>query len=218
MEIINCSFDYDNSSIKITDSNNKIFRFELERQKSKASHLENLLVTVKFKPIPNDNYKELCSQVNIKPINIKNELIELKKYGVILSKNIYNDIAKEIEENYLDIKISYLESFSNELIEVKMLDIFIMFCKYIKDNNIKKRINGKGEQFYSIPVSEFWEHIKESDYKDIDITKIRNELRDEGYTICNKGRNDNTIIDDNLKKPIKVISFKAVEVDKINDN
>lgn len=206
-----CEFDKTSSSIKIIDtkSEEEILKFELKRNKSKSSNFEKLFVDVKL----GNDY--LCSDAEISPECIKDGILQLKKYGVVLDRPMFNEVGKEIENNYINIKLNRIDGFSNELTETKISEIFKMICKYIEDYEIKK-YSKNNQECYNIPVNKFAEYIKESDYKDMDMTQIRNGLRDTGYTICNSGRNDRTVMDEETKRAVKVISFLASKVEEVN--
>ncbi|MPM20319.1 hypothetical protein SDC9_66748 [bioreactor metagenome] len=208
MNVDNCRFNEQNSAIELYDNDNQILlTFELKRLKSTAGY-ERLSVIVK------ESKGDRLGQDTINPTSIMEGLLGLKQYGVVLSRKVYADISKRIEENYLTIP-SITKDLPSELTDAKLEEIFSMFCEYIKDSGAEPATI-KGSSVYNIPVPEFTDYLKDSDYRDIDSTKIRNGLRDKKYTHCNPGRNDNTVVDADAKKAVKVISFKADMVDKVN--
>lgn len=217
MKVIGCEFNSDTKCIDVYEYEKEkkgdkvnLFIFSLRREKSKSTGLEQLVIDVTNVM---DN-TEICSNVIIKPHEISEGLLELKKYGFIIPRSGYKEISNEIEENYLNIKIDLKDSMSSELTKEKVKEIFEMFCEYIKSFDIKDSTNKKKERAINIPVNDFSKYLKDSAFSDFDTTKIRNGLRDEGYTFCNASRNDNTVIvgEGEEKKAIKVISFKFDEV------
>lgn len=157
------------------------FKFEIERQKSKVSHKE-LLVLRAYRANTN------CSSIATDMGKIGNNIMELKNYGVVLQRNLFNDIIKAIEKEYSNFMIHEVDnSIGTELTDEVVTDIFIMYCDYIIERNIES-VTINGAKVYPIKVKDFEEELKESDYVDFGISKIRVKLRDLEYTKCNTGR------------------------------
>ena len=204
MNVDSCKFNSTNKNVELFDKAGTVLLvFELRRLKS-ATGTEMLRVTV------TDGTQTLGEDC-IKPVAIQEGLLNFKQFGIVLSRKVYADISKQIEEHYFEIS-SKPYSIPTELTKERINAIFLMFCDYIEDFKVPKKVDSKNQESYNIPVATFLEYLKDSDYEDFDSTKIRKGLRDSGYTICNPGRTDRAVIDEESKKPIKAISFKAKRV------
>lgn len=155
------------------------------------NHKERLKVDL-FIDMEHYDNKEDCGNVICNIMDIEKDLIKLREFGTgFLHKEIL-EIRHEIEKNYRKI-----ETVDDDSIKVLDLDkdiqnILEMFCEYIVENDIVPD-NIKGDNLYNIPVADFKEHLKDSDYRDYDYTEVKEKLRDLNYTKCNKGRSDNTV-------------------------
>jgi len=121
---------------------------------------------------------------------LRDSLAELKRYGVVLARSTYNDIANCIENNYLELTANEIDFMDTELTSAIIEDIFAMYCAYIKEENLPSvKVDGLGKELYPIPVELFDSYLAESDFSRFKSTDIRKAFRGL-YTHTNAGRYD----------------------------
>ena len=59
----------------------------------------------------------------------------------------------------------------------------------------------------NIPVKEFQDLIRDSEYAHINLMELKKQLKRQGYTICSTGRYDRTVHNSAMGKAEKVMSF-----------
>lgn len=129
-------------------------------------------------------------ELDLSLINIEDELMRTREYGLFLSHlNIFK-IFKLIKENYDLIKL--VEDTNEDKLSKYFDDILVMINEYIAegtDSLILKDGRTKAE-LCGIPVKEFRSIFEESDYYDIDQTELKKKLIENSLAVCNIGRLD----------------------------
>jgi hypothetical protein len=179
-----------------------IIKFSVKRLRDAKSGKERLSISVSERQSPDSPY----ATVQIKCYDLQKELLNLRNYGVVLTRLTSANFKRLIEENYYDIPMELCEDEEEYDLNTDIDEILRMICLYIVEENIQtKTINGK--ILYNLPVTDFANLISESEYKYYGSSAIRAKLKEDGYTFCAGNRTDNTIADKD--KRVKVISFIA---------
>lgn len=189
----------------IETNREKIFRFDLKRSKSTVSKKERLMITTQY---VKESPEECWGTLTVHPDKLRDEFLTIKEYGVVLPRKLYGDICKLIELNYIFIPYD-TSDLADEPTEEDLKGIVGVCCKHIAE---------KDPIDYNIPVKEFEALIKASDYKRLDLTLVRDGLRDFGYTKCNPSRNDLTV--NGVGKVISIISdndYVVTSITKITE-
>lgn len=201
-----CTFDEATQTVKYcndVDNPSIVFQFCISRQKSCSTNKERLVITAKEA----DN--TLMGEITTTVPNLQEGLLALREYGVVASRAMYGKIAKCIEQNYLLLNVDKIE-FEQALTENVLIDILRMIKDYIEDCKAEGRdyeslVNDKA--CYNIPVADFSDIIKDSEFNIFELSELKRELKTKGHTICSTGRYDRTIYNGEKKKAEKVISL-----------
>lgn len=201
------------SNAEQDDSASK-YIFEIRRYKISATKEEYL--SVKVYEIERDENGEVsdydeCAEIEkVSIIDLESRLLNLRTYGVILERKHYPKIRQEVEKAYLKMTKRYVND-STIITDEVIHSVYEVFVRFIKDVGLEAD-NG----LYNIPVTDFKEHLLDSEfskYKYADIRSGLAQLKLEvngnlvNATKCSFGRTDNTVKVGN--KLIKVISFNA---------
>lgn len=201
------------------DKTSKAISFETS---SPAKQGCNLLFTLSLLRVFGDDYKERLNiqiknaqgayngEINCSPLNMESDLYQLREYGTALNRSDVMKLDKIIDVMYRSIDREKDNTAVVVDAERDILDILKLICKYIKENKIEeKEING--EKLYNIPAKQFRDIFKNTDYKNCGYLNIKKALKNNDFSLCATGRNDNTVkIGENN---IKVISIRADEPD-----
>ena len=107
-------------------------------------------------------------------------------------------------------KINALEADISKLSDEELKNILTMIGEYIserKSDGYDLKASVKGEICYNIPVKEFQDLIRDSEYAHINLMELKKQLKRQGYTICSTGRYDRTVHNSAMGKAEKVMSF-----------
>lgn len=183
-----------------TDTLKIDFKFIVKREKSAQNGRERLAI----RALDRDG-KEAGKIFAAMPKLVDN-LLSLREYGVIAPRIVFTDLAKCIENNYYDLKC---ESFDDEgTISSEVLNAILAMVTDCIAEGMAFPTTVKGEMCYNIPVKEFQDLIRDSEYAAIDLTELKKQLKQQGYTKCSTGRYDCTVKEPEKDKAIKVMSFR----------
>lgn len=176
------------------------FKFIVERKKSAQNGRERLVITAL------DRDGKETGKISAAMPKLVDNLLSLREYGVIASRIVFTDLAKCIENNYYDLKC---ESFDDEgTISDEVLNAILAMVTDCIAEGMAFPTTIKGEMCYNIPVKEFQDLIRDSEYADIDLTELKRRLKQKGYAKCSTGRYDCTVKEPEKDKAIKVMSFR----------
>lgn len=142
-------------------------------------------------------------------VDLQRDLLQLRDYGVLVSRKDIMQIERILTENYYTLACSIDEGARTLTSDIP--GILWHICAFIREHGISAKTFGNNE-LYNIPAVEFVTLFKGSDYARYRQRDIRRALRDSGYTVCSPGRYDNTV-KDNGGPSIKVISLHADDPD-----
>lgn len=175
------------------------FKFIVERKKSAQNGRERLVITAL------DRDGKETGKISAAMPKLVDNLLSLREYGVIASRIVFTDLAKCIENNYYDLKC---ESFDDEgTISGEVLNAILAMVTDCIAEGMAFQTTIKGEMCYNIPVKEFQDLIKDSEYDHINLMELKKQLKRQGYTICSTGRYDRTVHNSAMGKAEKVMSF-----------
>jgi hypothetical protein len=186
----------------------ELFKILTSRQKSKISHMEQLVLEA----YRGDKY---CGRVVSDMSKLLENIQSFKNYGMVLPNSVYQDIRLCIEKNYLRLALEEINTIGKELTDEVLSDIFKMFCEYIKDSVEVADVNGI--KVYPVEIGEFESYLGSSDYANYGVSNVRVAFRDKGYTKCYEGRTESFVFFDTEegqpKEKRRAICFFADKVD-----
>lgn len=193
--------------------------FGLVRRKDSITKKESLLINAFVIPpvainennvIDFDNVEEMGS-ITASIINLQEDLLGLREYGIVLPRFVYGQLKTEIEKIYMGLKIEAVNEYNGVLALLK---------DHIAEQHLVKgkhpyAYKDKAGDYYCIPVKVFSDLLNDSTFALDDATMIRRYLNEAGYTFCNKGRYDRTI--NRGTKPEKVICIYKEKIDAVTE-
>lgn len=192
--------------------------FELVRRKDSITKKESLLINAfiipstaeseKSEVIDFDKVEEMGS-ITASIINLQEDLLWLREYGIVLPRFVYGQLKTEIEKIYMSLKIEAVNEYSGVL---TLLKDHIAEQPLVKGKH-PYAYKDKAGDYYCIPVKVFSDLLNDSAFALDDATMIRRYLNEAGYTFCNKGRYDRTI--NRGTKPEKVICIFKEKIDAV---
>lgn len=199
-------FNHSESTLSVSEEskeaeNEKAFSFKLTRYKNKETYQESLRIESFYNGAEN-------GYIDTFIYSLDNDLKQLKKYGVAFSGIVYTGLKQEIENVYLSlspIEPAYDENAPKTVDKIVMKAILEMIGEVVN-------VFGLDEGYYHIPVEQFNLLIDESEFKEYNITSIKEWLSKNNFIKCGIGRFTNLVRLN--QKPTRVISFYA---DKIKD-
>ncbi len=166
------------------------FSFKLEVYKDSETHVESMKIT-NFKD-RNENGSIVTSIVDL-----GRDIKDFKRFGVVMGDTYYRDLARRIEEEYVNIEVSTVTfatgdtRYSDFLGEVK--EFFIGSTEYISDD------------FCYVPVNMFNELFTDCGYSEYEMKNLRTQLAQGGYIHVVSGRY--AILKRLSNKPERVVAF-----------
>ena len=200
------------------DDNASKYIFEVRRYKITATKEEYL--SVKVYEVERDengeisDYDECATIEKVSIVDLESNLLNLRTYGVILERKHFLKIRQEIEKVYLKMTKRFVNDSTTVTDEI-IHSVYEVFVRFIRDVGLEAD-NG----LYNVPVTDFKEHISDSEFSKYKYADIRSGLAQltievngssVNATKCSYGRTDNTVKVGN--KLVKVISFVADAID-----
>ena len=217
----NFTYISDKQTIVYTKNENEVkIGFKLTRKKNSIIYKEFLEIDAfifhsfaynKKNEIRGYNKAETMGSISVSIVNLQEELLGLREYGVVLPRFVYGQLKNEIEKIYMTLKVEAVDEYK---------EVLVLLKEYIAEQPLVNEEHpylhkDKAEDCYCIPVTTFSNLLKESEFAQEE-TAIRRYLKESGYTICNTGRYDRTIsMGTKKEKVICIIKNKldAVETD-----
>lgn len=200
------------------EDNASKYIFEVRRYKITTTKEEYL--SVKVYEVERDEAGEIsdydeCAEIEkVSIVDLESKLLNLRTYGVILERKHFPKIRQEIEKAYLKMTKRFINDSTTVTDEV-IHSLYKYFAQFISDVRLDAD-NG----FYNVPVTDFKEHIADSEFSKYKYADLRSGLAQltievngssVNATKCSYGRTDNTVKVGN--KLVKVISFTAEAID-----
>lgn len=199
-----CRYDEATQTVLYINDSSKptiCFNFTIKRQKSAKTNREQLVITA------TEVDGTLMGEITTTIPSLQEGLLGLREYGVVVPRAVYGKVAKCIEQNYWQLKFDVIE-FEHVLTDEILHDILIMIYDYIEENTSDTKTYEsvvKCKACYNIPVTEFAEIFKDSEFNVFELIEIKKALKANGFSICSTGRYDRTIYNSDSKKADKVI-------------
>jgi len=144
--------------------------------------------------IQSKNEDSPVTVVEIGLMNLSKGILDLREYGFMLQRNDATGIAQEIEKNFNSFKTKNVDgvvrwTYGDEVFNAVIETI----AEYILETPIEIEKSDRlriASGLYLISTKEFKELLKDSQYDCLDVSALKWELLNKGYTYCNRGRND----------------------------
>lgn len=180
---------------------NAVFTFIVKREKHPQTHEEKLIITC-------ENEGEENGTIITNLLHLRKDISQFLKYGVILNETDFDELARQIQKNYLEIKysISNIRVIDDNIIKgvLELVNEYIELASSDKKEEKDKEKGKDKEKEFTIPVKEF-EDLLSEDYGDFDCKEIRKALVEKNYIITQKGRTSKLVRRNG--KPTRVIAF-----------
>lgn len=144
----------------------KKFSFLLTRYKDSDTHEESLRIDC-FKD------EEENGSIVTTPCSLDNDLVDLKRYGVMFSPIVFRDLRKVIEENYLDIQEKAVSLSDNDKRQATLIELVKEFVS--GDSDLVKK------DFCYVPVNQFNGFAEDCGYYSYEMRTLRVSLAKGGY-------------------------------------
>lgn len=173
----------------IDAGNTSPFSFKLERYKDSNTFEESLKIS-SFVNGADNGFIVTSIQ------DLGKDIVQLKKYGVLLSTIEFHDLQQEIENNYLTLQSVVMNLNGDTRIE----ELIASAIEYV-DGNADLITN----DLCYVPVNEFNSMAEECGFYKYEIKALRGQLKSQGYIHTSGNRLAVTVrIKD---KPTRVIAF-----------
>ena len=180
------------------------FKFYVKRQKFHETNKEQQIITVY------DGLSGvLMGQITATVPTLTEDLLSLREYGVVIGRSDFISLKNCIEKYYNEILTEIIHE-EQSISDEELKNILTMIGEYIserKSDGYDLKASVKGEICYNIPVKEFQDLIRDSEYAHINLMELKKQLKRQGYTICSTGRYDRTVHNSTMGKAEKVMSF-----------
>lgn len=174
----------------IDAGNTSPFSFKLERYKDSNTFEESLKIS-SFVNGADNGFIVTSIQ------DLRKDIVQLKKYGVLLSTIEFHDLQQKIEDNYLTLKPVTMSLASDTRVD----DLLAAAIEYV-DGNADLITN----DLCYVPVNEFNSIAEDCGFYKYEIKALRGQLNSQGYIRTSGNRLAITVrIKD---KPTRVIAFK----------
>lgn len=186
------------------------FKFELVIYKDPESHIESMKITNyvvdkdtvaagEWETTPGNENGSIITSI----VDLARDIKEFKKFGVVMGDTYFRELAKRIEDEYPNIKVSTVTLLKSDKRYNDLLDEIKRFfeeSKGLKEND--DYIKG---DFCNIPVRQFNGLASDCGYSEYEMRNLRAQLENDKYIYVMSGRF--AILKRISGKPERVIAF-----------
>jgi len=163
------------------DERIKEFAFEVRRLKQKGSGMETMEIKSFY---GGKDYGTITARV----ATFEKDLMSLYDIGIYIDRPMLRELCKSILDNYYNLIPEEVGRVADGITAQDLQDIVGIVADYIVDNGIQSD-SVDGTPCYIILNDDFKELLSDTEYSK-SIASVKKALNDNGYTKCNRNRND----------------------------
>lgn len=184
------------------------FKFQLEIFKDSETHIESMKITnyvIDKEVVAAGEWESAVGTENgsiiTSVVNLPQDIKKFKQFGVVIGDTYYRDLAKRIEEEYSNIKVSTVTFAKNDTRYNDLLDeIKRFFTEYNDGDYITV-------DFCNIPVNLFNGLAYDCGYSEYEMKNLRVQLGKDNYIYVDEKSGRYAILKRISSKPERVIAF-----------
>lgn len=186
------------------------FKFELVIYKDPESHIESMKITNyvvdkeavaagAWETTPGNENGAIVTSI----VDLARDIKEFKKFGVVMGDTYFRELAKRIEDEYPNIKVSTVTLLKSDKRYNDLLDEIKRFFEESK--RLKEKDDYITSDFCNIPVRQFNGLASDCGYSEYEMKDLRVQLDNDKYIYVVSGRY--AVLKRISGKPERVIAF-----------